>query len=138
MCNRGLLYIMQVVWGTFKNKPLKTGLQLLCTAMFYALPAFTEVGRHAYIVVETTEFPIIIDKVERDMSYEFDKRFDCCDKDEWRDCDKEHKDCEYLGKKVTECKYFRVCECKFHEPEKKKEPCCPCCQKCQRCGKFHN
>ncbi|MGI6403414.1 MAG: hypothetical protein ACOX0K_04165 [Oscillospiraceae bacterium] len=59
------------------------------------------------------------------MSYEFDKRFDCCDKDEWRDCDKEHKDCEYLGKKVTECKYFRVCECKFHEPREEERALLP-------------
>ncbi len=108
--------------GTFKQ----SGLSLTSFA-------FTREWRCAYIGVETEQFPIIIDKVERDMSCDCEKRFDWCEKDDWKDCDKhEKKECEYLGKKVIECKYFRICECKFHEPEKK-----PCC-KCKCCGKFHD
>ncbi|HHY52790.1 MAG TPA: hypothetical protein GX499_06050 [Clostridiales bacterium] len=65
------------------------------------------------------------------------------DYDKFKHCEPNFKKCEkdrkdYLGKKVTQCKYFRTCECKFIEPEKKKKPVHKCPQKCPKCGKFHD
>lgn len=75
------------------------------------------------------------------MSYEYDSYYSS-GKDERSNCDKwEHKECEkeFLGKSVTECKYFRVCKCRFYEPKREKEDCCPKYrQRCQYCGNYHD
>ncbi len=64
-----------------------------------------------------------------------------CGRDELCNCDKRKDEGkkEFLGKTVTECKYFRVCKCRFFEPEREKEDCCPGhCQRCRFCGQFHD
>lgn len=54
------------------------------------------------------------------------------------DCEQSGRSCkekEFLGKSVSECKYFRVCEKRFYKAEK---PCnnerhdCGCCR-CECC-----
>lgn len=77
------------------------------------------------------------------FAYDYDD--DCkCDNRKYRDhnerCgedDNDRDNCkkEFLGKSVSECKYFRVCKKRFYEPEKKRDnDRCDCCRRrCECC-----
>ena len=81
------------------------------------------------------KFDSYYDAVENSCSCGCDNDRDF-DRDNERCQESEHnehcEDCrkEYLGKSVSECKYFRVCCKKFVKPERKERSCCCCCR-CQ-------
>lgn len=57
------------------------------------------------------------------------------DDDSWCDDDSRREKCEkeFLGRSVSECKYYRVCKKRFYEAEKKPGRNRCCSSKCRCC-----